>query len=140
MAGKNVGRNRGRPPALPSTPVRGSDSTRAKRAPNHLGRDGKALWAALAGRPWLTDSDIPSLVAACRLADEVADLREWVTDNPEDWRTRAGLRAAEKNLVQCVGLLGGNPADRARLGFGSEMAPLDQAEARTLELLRQATG
>ena len=52
----------------------------------------------------------------CEASDERSALRYRVLSDPEAWRERKALRDLDKQIQSCLGELGMNPVDRARLG------------------------
>lgn len=86
--------------------------------PVDLGLEGRELWgkAWAAAITWLSpDTDLASVVSACRLADdlEVARRRYRATSDPGDARAVTGF---VKALHEALSVLGFDPTSRSRLG------------------------
>lgn len=98
--------------------------------PRPLGSIGTDFWnrAWKAGAAWISAStDVELLQVVCEQLDERQALRALVLRDPSDWRSRAGLRALDKQIADGLSMLGFTPTDRARLG-GGEVGRVDELE------------
>lgn len=86
--------------------------------PEGLLDTGAAFWGLAWRSSWISQTSDYLLVAiVSQSLDERDFLRQLVSEQPENFRARAGLRELEKQLVSNLGLLGFSPSDRSRLGL-----------------------
>lgn len=84
-----------------------------------LGSAGRQLWDRvwLEGFAWVSPQvDVELLQMVCEQVDERQALRVKVLRDGE-WRERLALRQLDRQVLECLSLLGFTPVDRARLGF-----------------------
>jgi len=86
--------------------------------PAEIGPDGAQLWKQIWQRAitWISpDSDMPAVIEACQVADDlaVARRRYRATSDPKDANALATLG---KRFDAALSVLGFNPTARARLG------------------------
>lgn len=87
--------------------------------PATLGPVARGYWDKVAhAAGWLWgDVDSALLEITAEAYEERAALRQQVMSNPDDWRSRRGLRELDKQFLVNLAALGFTPADRARLGL-----------------------
>ena len=99
----------------------------AQDAPDHLGPQGKELWAHMRSiATWISESDRGSLLMLCEKWDRRADLVARLQSSDPVLYTDKGyayanpivgmLSTVETEIVKLLSLLGLTPADRSRLG------------------------
>lgn len=96
-----------------------------------LGSSGLSLWQRTwsLGKSWISSkTDVDLLIMTCEMMDERDLLRDYVLENMDAWRERAGVRELEKSIRSNLSLLGFTPTDRAKLGV---------AEIKTMTALEQ---
>lgn len=84
-----------------------------------LEASGLALWQRTwsLGKSWISSkTDVDLLLMTCEMLDERDSLRDYVLENMDAWRERAGVRELEKGIRSNLSLLGFTPTDRAKLG------------------------
>lgn len=83
-----------------------------------LGQEGKATWNRIWGMQasWIDQTrDLEHVTVLCECMDERVGLRVKILRDPDDWRSRAALRALDAQVIELVGKLGLNPTDRQAL-------------------------
>lgn len=104
--------------------------------PAALGELGRAVWGQVLTEAanWVSFKlDIFLLGILCDQFEERAELRELLSENPDQPRIRIGLRELDKAIVSNLSSLGLTPTDRARLGFVQV-----KAESKLEEMMRRA--
>lgn len=90
-----------------------------------LAKPGRAMWDRTwgAGATWLAAHvDAEQVLIMCEQMDERTQLRGMVLNNPDDWRSRTGLRALDAQIMEGLSVLGFNPTERSRLGVAEVKA------------------
>jgi P27 family predicted phage terminase small subunit len=113
----------------------------ASNAPEHLGPQGKELWAAMRERAaWLAETDRATLLLVCEMWDRRADLMTRLAASDPVLYTDKGyayanpivgmLSTMERDIARLFGVLGFTPADRTRMGLAEVKAQSKLAELR----------
>ena len=85
-----------------------------------LKQPGLQLWDSVFayGELWVSNrTDIHLLQMTCEQLDRREDLREYVTEHPDEWHMFKQINDLERLISSNLGLLGFTPADRVRLGL-----------------------
>ena len=87
--------------------------------PHALKERGQEAWVhVFTNATWVhKETDRLTVELLCANLDEREALRAQLEQDPDNWRTRAGLRELEKAIRSELAALGLNPSDRARYGF-----------------------
>lgn len=87
--------------------------------PQELEERGLEAWVQIfTNATWVhKETDRITVELLCSNLDEREALRAQLENDPDNWRTRAGLRELEKAIRSELAALGLNPSDRARYGF-----------------------
>ena len=91
---------------------------RAPKPPRPLGTEGTATWLRVwaLGASWIDrERDLEHVTVLCESMDERVSLRVKVLRDPDDWRSRAALRAIDAQITELIARLGLNPSDRQAL-------------------------